>query len=74
MVLGRKHNPPVIDDVGSGALIDFARFGLPGDPVVGESLATGRTSSCSAATAARRPAGWLIVGRKDLVQRIEKTY
>src|SRR4051812_35428340 len=29
VALGRKHNLPVIDDVGSGALIDFARFGLP---------------------------------------------
>src|SRR5207244_4056326 len=26
--LGRKHKVPVIDDIGSGALIDFARFGF----------------------------------------------
>jgi L-seryl-tRNA(Ser) seleniumtransferase len=73
VALGRQHNIPVIDDVGSGALIDFARFGLPGDPVVGESLRTGADLVLfSGDKLLGGPQAGLIVGRKELVQRIEK--
>src|SRR5262249_24226925 len=39
--LGRKHNLPVIDDAGSGALIDFNRFGFGGEPVARASIHDG---------------------------------
>jgi L-seryl-tRNA(Ser) seleniumtransferase len=39
--LGRRHDLPVIDDIGSGALLDFAQFGLTGEPLAKESLAAG---------------------------------
>src|SRR5262249_52953971 len=73
VTLGRKHNVPVVDDVGSGALIDFARFGLPGDPVVGESLKTGADLVLfSGDKLLGGPQAGVIVGKKELVQRIEK--
>jgi L-seryl-tRNA(Ser) seleniumtransferase len=73
VALGRKHHIPVIDDVGSGALIDFARFGLPGDPVVGESLKAGADLVLfSGDKLLGGPQAGVIVGRKELVQRIEK--
>jgi len=73
VALGRKHNIPVIDDVGSGALIDFARFGLPGDPVVGESLATGADLVLfSGDKLLGGPQAGVTVGKKDLIGRIEK--
>jgi L-seryl-tRNA(Ser) seleniumtransferase len=73
VALGRKHNIPVVDDVGSGALIDFARFGLPGDPVVGESLKTGADLVLfSGDKLLGGPQAGVIVGRKELIQRIEK--
>ena len=73
VVLGRKHNIPVIDDVGSGALIDFSRFGLPGDPVVGASLAVGADLVLfSGDKLLGGPQAGIIVGKKELVQRIEK--
>jgi L-seryl-tRNA(Ser) seleniumtransferase len=73
VALGRKHNVPVVDDVGSGALIDFALFGLPGDPVVGESLKTGADLVLfSGDKLLGGPQAGVIVGKKDLTQRIEK--
>jgi L-seryl-tRNA(Ser) seleniumtransferase len=38
VAIGQKHGIPVIDDVGSGALIDFTRFGLMNEPVVQDSI------------------------------------
>jgi L-seryl-tRNA(Ser) seleniumtransferase len=39
--LGKEHQLPVIDDVGSGCLYDLSRFGLPEEPVVSESVRAG---------------------------------
>ncbi len=39
--LGRRHRLPVLDDLGSGALLDTAEFGLGHEPMVQESLQAG---------------------------------
>jgi L-seryl-tRNA(Ser) seleniumtransferase len=39
--LGKLHQLPVIDDVGSGCLYNLSRFGLTDEPVVSESLSAG---------------------------------
>jgi len=39
--LGRKRNVPVVDDIGSGALIDMSRYGLADEPVAAESVKAG---------------------------------
>ena len=71
--LGRKYRIPVVDDIGSGAMIDFARFGLPGDPVIGESLATGADLVLfSGDKLLGGPQAGVIVGKKELVQKVEK--
>ncbi|MCE9533821.1 MAG: L-seryl-tRNA(Sec) selenium transferase [Planctomycetes bacterium] len=71
--LGRKHNLPVIDDVGSGALLDFAEFGLPGEPVASESITAGADLVlCSGDKLLGGPQAGLIIGRRSLVERIEK--
>src|SRR5215468_6634390 len=41
VALGKKHGLKVIDDIGSGALIDFARFGFRDEPVARDSIAAG---------------------------------
>jgi L-seryl-tRNA(Ser) seleniumtransferase len=39
--LGKKHGVPVINDLGSGCLLDLSPYGLPGEPTVRDSLAAG---------------------------------
>jgi L-seryl-tRNA(Ser) seleniumtransferase len=73
VALGRKHGLPVIDDAGSGALIDFARFGLPGDPVIGESSKIGADLVLfSGDKLLGGPQAGIIVGKKELVSKVEK--
>jgi len=38
VALGKKHNIPIIEDIGSGALIDVQRYGITGEPCARESL------------------------------------
>ena len=41
--VARRHSLPVIDDLGSGSLLDTARFGLAREPMVQTSVAAGVT-------------------------------
>lgn len=41
IALGRKRHIPVVHDIGSGALLDFAQFGVEGEPLATESLRQG---------------------------------
>jgi L-seryl-tRNA(Ser) seleniumtransferase len=73
VALGKKHGLPVIDDVGSGALVDFARFGFTGEPVVRESVAAGAGLVLfSGDKLLGGPQAGIIAGRKELVQKVEK--
>jgi L-seryl-tRNA(Ser) seleniumtransferase len=71
--LGRKHNIPVIDDLGSGALIDFAAYGLPKEPMVQESIATGADVVCfSGDKLIGGPQCGIIIGRRQYIETIKK--
>jgi L-seryl-tRNA(Ser) seleniumtransferase len=71
--LGKKRSLPVIDDCGSGALLDFARFGFHGEPVVPESIKTGADLILfSGDKLLGGPQAGIIVGRKEWIQKIEK--
>jgi L-seryl-tRNA(Ser) seleniumtransferase len=41
VALGKKHGLKVIDDIGSGALLDFNRFGFQAEPVARDCIAAG---------------------------------
>jgi L-seryl-tRNA(Ser) seleniumtransferase len=41
VALGKKHGLKVLDDIGSGALLDFNRFGFDGEPIARASIAAG---------------------------------
>ncbi|MBI1902174.1 MAG: L-seryl-tRNA(Sec) selenium transferase [Planctomycetia bacterium] len=68
--LGRKHSLPVIDDIGSGALVDFAQFGCRDEPVAAESIRTGADLVLfSGDKLLGGPQCGIIAGRKDLVKK-----
>ena len=72
VALGRRHNLPVIDDVGSGALVDLGPFGLLDEPIVGQSVATGADLVlASGDKLLGGPQAGIIVGRQDLIQKLE---
>ncbi len=73
VALGRKHRLPVIDDVGSGALVDFARYGFEGEPVVRASVAAGADLVLfSGDKLLGGPQAGIIVGREKWVRKIER--
>lgn len=73
VALGRKHNLAVIDDAGSGQLIDLTPFGLPGEPLISASVSAGADLVLfSGDKLLGGPQCGIIAGKAELVQRIEK--
>jgi len=73
--LGRHHGLPVIDDIGSGALIDLAAYGVQSDePSASAAIAAGADLVLfSGDKLLGGPQAGIIVGRGDLIERIEKS-
>jgi L-seryl-tRNA(Ser) seleniumtransferase len=71
--LGRKHQIPVIDDLGSGALVSLKPFGLADEPLVRDSIAAGSDIVCfSGDKLICGPQSGIICGRKELIEKIRK--
>jgi L-seryl-tRNA(Ser) seleniumtransferase len=71
--LAAKHQLPLMDDIGSGCLIDFRKYGLPEEPMVQESIKAGAdVVTFSGDKILGGPQCGIIIGKKFDVDLIRK--
>jgi L-seryl-tRNA(Ser) seleniumtransferase len=73
VALGNRHGISVVHDLGSGALLDTAQFGLGHEPTVQESLQDGAAVvAFSGDKLFGGPQAGILLGRKDLIDKLRK--
>ncbi len=71
--LGKKHNIPVIEDLGSGVFIDVSKYGLSYEPTVLDSLRKGADIvTFSGDKMLGGPQAGIIVGKKEYIEKMKK--
>ncbi|MEA3342215.1 MAG: L-seryl-tRNA(Sec) selenium transferase [Chloroflexota bacterium] len=71
--LGAEHSRPVVDDLGSGVLLDTAQFGLAHEPTVQESVEAGAAVVCfSGDKLLGGPQAGIIVGQAEYVESLKR--
>ena len=71
--IGRKKRIPIIVDIGSGALFDLTKSGLPAEPIIKEILRVGSgLVTFSGDKLLGGPQAGIISGKKSLISRVHK--
>lgn len=73
--LGRRNLLPVLEDLGSGALVDVGIFGVPSEPTVQESIRAGiDVVTFSGDKLLGGPQAGIILGRSGCLQQMKKNH
>ncbi len=73
VALGKKHGLPVMDDLGSGCLIELDRYGLEREPTVRDTLATGvDVVTFSGDKLLGGPQAGIILGKRKALAHVRK--
>ncbi|WP_270446812.1 L-seryl-tRNA(Sec) selenium transferase [Fusobacterium varium] len=71
--LGKKHGLLTMEDLGSGVLVDFSKYGLSKEPTIQESIESGMDIvTVSGDKLLGGPQCGIILGKKPLIERLKK--